>query len=450
MTAPLTDRSYWSSRLTFILAATGSAVGLGNIWKFPYIAGQHGGGAFVLVYLLCIALIGLPLMIAEILIGRRGGRAPADSIAHLAQADERSTRWRWAGTLGTLTAFLILTFYSVIGGWTLSYLWDAVLQGPGSDPGQVGQRFSMLLASPSRMLGWHTLFMLLTIGVVAGGIRQGIERAITVMMPALFLLLIALLAYSLTTVGIGASFRFMFSLDFSRLTTIGVLEALGQAFFTLSLGMSVMLAYGSHLRRSTPIPQAALTIVLLDTVVSLAVGIIIFAIAFSNDLDVGQGPGLLFQTLPLAFGNMAGGGLVAQVFFLLLLCAAWSSAISLLEPAVESLEARWGMPRLPAVALLGGIVWLIGILCALSFNVLAGFRPIAGLTLFDLLDFITANIMLPIAGLLIALFAGWVMTQSSTADEYGANAGFALWRLLIRYITPVLVIVVFLYNLSGL
>lgn len=449
MTTSIADRSYWSSRLAFVLAATGSAVGLGNIWKFPYVAGQHGGGSFVLTYLACIALIGLPLLIAEILIGRRGGAAPADSIARLARADHRSPAWRWAGTLGTVTAFLILTFYSVIGGWALSYLWQSLGGGLGADTVAIHRNFDELLASPLRLLGWHSLFMLVTAAVVAGGISRGIERAITIMMPALFVLLVLLLGYALTTDGIGASLEHLFHIDPGQFTTRASLDALGQAFFTLSLGMSVMIAYGAHLRRETSIPRAALVVIVLDTLVSLVVGVVIFAIAFSNQLDVGQGPGLIFQTLPLAFAGMGSGQLVAQLFFLLLLCAAWSSAISLLEPPVESLQARLRLSRPRAVALLGSGAWVIGILCALSFNLLSGFRPLGGMTLFELLDFLTSNLMLPLTGLCIALFAGWALSRSTTASEYGEGAGHGLWRWLIRYATPALVMVVFVYNLIG-
>lgn len=442
-------RGLWSSRLTFVLAATGSAVGLGNIWKFPYITGENGGGAFVLVYLICIASIGLPLLIAEVMIGRRGGSSPTDSITRVAVADGRSPQWRWVGTLGTCSAFLILTFYSIIGGWSLAYLWHA-LNGnfSGSDPGQIGQMFAELLAAPWTLIGWHTAFMLLAIGVVAAGIRRGIERAVSIIMPALFLLLLALAGYALTTDGFQASASFMFSPDFEQLSGAAVLEALGHAFFTLSLGMSIMLAYGSHLRADISIPRTALSVVVLDTLVSLLAGIAIFSIVFSNDMDAGQGPGLIFQTIPLAFNAMPGGSALAVAFFVLLLFAAWTSAISLLEPPAESLETRWGFSRRRAVWLLGACAWLIGIACALSFNLLDDVRPIGGMILFDLLDFVTANIMLPLVGLLIALFTGWAMRRSSCAEEFGAGTSFRLWYFLIRYITPALVLMVFLYKLS--
>ncbi len=443
-------RGFWSTRLAFIFAATGSAVGLGNIWKFPYITGEYGGGAFVLAYLVCIAVVGLPLLVAEIAIGRRGGSSPAASIEALAVAEGYSRQWRWVGSLGNIAAFLILTFYSVIGGWSMAYLWYALsgrLSGRDAEP--LLAMFPDLLASPGLLVFWHTLFMLLVVVVVSRGIGRGIERTVSVLMPAMLLLLLALVVYAFTTPAMGDSLAFMFRPDFSLLDTTGLLTALGHAFFTLSLGMSVMLAYGSHLHQRFSIVRSSLLIAALDTVIALLAGVAIFAIVFSNGLDPDAGPGLIFKTIPLALGDLALGYPLAVVFFFLLLFAAWSSAISLLEPTVEALETRWQWPRGRGSWLAGGLAWGIGVLCALSFNVLAHVQPLAGLTLFNLLDALTARILLPLTGLGIALFAGWVLSRRLMDDELGPGdqAWVGPWRFLIRYVTPLLVLAVFLFNL---
>lgn len=448
-------RGLWSSRLAFILAATGSAVGLGNIWKFPYVTGENGGGAFVLVYLLCIAVIGIPIMMAEVMIGRRGGCSPVKSLSLVARKDGLNPAWKLVGALGILAGFLILSFYSVIGGWAISYVGTAASgQLAGQSADAVGAIFSGLLGDPATLLAWHTLFMALVMVVVVRGVRSGLERAVSILMPALFVLLLIVVGYAMTTGHFGQAAAFLFQPDFSRLTTSGVLVALGHAFFTLSLGMAVMMAYGSYLPRNISIARTSITVSIIDTCVALLAGLAIFPIVFANGLEPGTGPGLIFQTLPLAFGQMPMGSLFGTLFFILLVFAAWTSGISLLEPIVEWLEERKGLNRTIGTLGAGFVCWALGIASILSLNLWADVAPLdfvpmlEGKTIFDLLDFFTANILLPLGGLLVALFAGWMMSREAMAGELALSPGaFRLWYATLRFVTPVAVAAVFVYNL---
>ncbi|MEH6576336.1 MAG: sodium-dependent transporter [Amphritea sp.] len=447
----------WSSRMAFILAASGSAVGLGNIWKFPYITGENGGGAFVLVYLLCIALIGIPIMIGEVMIGRRGGSSPINSMRQLVQRDGLSKRWIWLGGMGMLASFLILSFYSVIGGWALAYVGNSagsLFVGAGAD--SVGALFGDLLADPYTLLLWHSVFMVLVIMIVARGVSSGMEKAINILMPLLFALLLIMVGYAMSTDSFGEGFKFLFQPDFSKLTTEGVLTALGHAFFTLSLGMGVMMAYGSYLPKNVSIVKTAVTVSVVDTTVALLAGLAIFPLVFANGMEAGAGPGLIFQTLPIAFGQMPGGVLFGTLFFILLVVAAVTSAISLLEPAVEWLAEQKGISRLTGT-LIGGIsIWALGILTILSLNVWSDVTPLAmferfeGKTIFDLLDYVTANLMMPLSGLFIALFVGWSMSKQAAENELSIGNGLAYkaFMFVLRFITPAAVLVVFIYNLS--
>ena len=449
------QRGLWSSRLAFILAATGSAVGLGNIWKFPYVTGENGGGAFVLVYLLCIAIIGIPIMMAEVMIGRRGGHSPVNSIKAIAQRDGLNPAWKLVGAVGILAGFLILSFYSVIGGWAISYVGTTASgQLSGQTADAVGAIFSGLLSNPGTLLLWHTVFMALVMLVVAKGVRSGLERAVSILMPALFVLLLIVVGYAMTTGHFGQAAAFLFQPDFSKLTTSGVLVALGHAFFTLSLSMAVMMAYGSYLPKKISIAKTSITVSVIDTGVALLAGLAIFPIVFANGLEPGAGPGLIFQTLPLAFGQMPMGSLFGTLFFILLIFAAWTSGISLLEPIVEWLEEQKGMNRTVSTLAAGVVCWALGIASILSLNLWADFAPLGfipmleGKTIFDLLDFFTANILLPLGGLLVALMAGWVMSKPAMEKELALSPGtFNLWFVTVRFITPIAVGVVFIYNL---
>lgn len=436
----------WGSRWAFILAATGSAVGLGNIWKFPYITGENGGGAFVLVYLLCIALIGLPLMMAEVLIGRRGRQNPINSLNSLAEEEGRPRAWRFLGWCGVLAGFLILSYYSVIAGQAMAYvprLFFGVFDGVTPDGAH--SIHATLVGDPERLLAWHTLFMLITMFVVTRGVQHGLEKSVRYMMPALFAILLMLVGYAANT---GEYFdhalHFLFEADFSKLTHESVLIAMGHAFFTLSLGMGAIMVYGSYLPQQTSIFRVSVAISIMDTMVALLAGLAIFPLVFANGLEPAAGPSLIFETLPIAFGHMLGGQLFGGLFFVLLVFAAWSSAISLVEPIVAWMVENLNMTRLNATLLSGTIIWTLGLLTIFSFNIGAAWT-LFGMTAFELLDYLTANIMLPLGGLMIALFAGWVMKRSSTVDELAMGDGLLYkgWRILIRYISPAAIIIVF-------
>ncbi|OZB15024.1 MAG: sodium-dependent transporter [Marinobacter sp. 34-60-7] len=459
---PATDsgngaRGFWSSRLAFILAATGSSVGLGNIWKFPYVTGENGGGAFVLVYLLCIAVIGIPIMMAEVFIGRNGRHNPITSVRLVAERNLASSGWRLAAIIGMLAAFIILSFYSVIGGWAASYIGHAAVGDfAGGTAESMGELFSGLLASPGQLLAWHTLFMALVVLVVSRGLKAGLERAVTILMPALFVLLLVVVGYATTTGHFGQAVSFLFTPNFAALTIEGVLVALGHAFFTLSLGMAVMMAYGSYVSRDTSIGKTAVSVAIIDTMVALMAGLAIFPVVFANGLEAGAGPGLIFQTLPLAFGNMPMGTLFGTLFFVLLLFAAWTSGISLLEPVVEWVEEKTSLGRTGSAVVVGFLCWALGIVSILSLNLWSDVTPLGmfaafeGKTIFDLLDYFTANVMLPLSGLLTALFVGWFVAKESLKSDLAlADGSFGLWYSLIRYVTPIAVAVVFVYNLTA-
>ncbi|MDH3900503.1 MAG: sodium-dependent transporter, partial [Gammaproteobacteria bacterium] len=443
----------WSTRLAFILAATGSAVGLGNIWKFPYIAGENGGGAFVLVYLVCIAVIGIPIMMSEVMLGRRGRQSPINTMRTLAAEENVSSHWKWLGWAGVISGFLILSYYSVIAGWALAYVFRA---GTGLITGQTADGiqsiFSNLVNDPERLLAWHTIFMVMTMTVVARGVRSGLERAVRLLMPALFVLLMVLVGYAWNSGSFEQGIDFLFTPDFSKIDADGVLTAMGHAFFTLSLGMGAIMVYGSYLPDNVSIAKTSIAISVMDTLVALLAGMAIFPIVFANGLEPGAGPGLIFQTLPIAFGHMDYGAFFGMLFFILLVFAAWTSAISLIEPAVAWLVENRGMTRVFASVVAGLVTWLFGLLTVFSFNVWSDVKLLSWIgvfqdkTIFDLLDYLTANIMLPLGGLLIAVFAARQMSRNSSVDELSMGDGFfyKLWRFLVRYITPIAVFIVFL------
>ena len=439
----------WSSKLVFILAATGSAVGLGNIWKFPYITGENGGGTFVLVYLLCIALIGIPIMMAEVMLGRRGRRSPINTMALLASEEGKSNGWVALGWMGVVAGFLILSYYSVIAGWAMSYVFrtgSGMFVGATADG--VSSIFTELVSDPEKLLAWHTIFMVMTMIVVARGVKNGLEKAVTFLMPLLFGLLLLVVGYAMTTGHFKQGLDFLFTPG--PITGEAVLIAMGHAFFTLSLGMGAIMVYGSYLPKTTSITQAAFAVALADTAVALLAGMAIFPIVFANGLEPGAGPGLIFKTLPIAFGHMEGGILIGVSFFLLLVFAAWTSAISLIEPAVAYLVENRGMKRVYAAVWIGIATWLVGIGSVLSFNVWADKTwslpfIFENKNFFDTLDYLTANIMLPLGGLFIAIFAGWLMREQSSREEMNTWPWlFKLWRFLVRFVTPLAVIIVFL------
>ena len=436
---------HWSSRMAFILAVTGSAVGLGNIWKFPYIAGQNGGGAFVLVYLVCVIVIGMPVMMSEILIGRRGRRNPVATMKLLGEEEGSSRNWSYVGALGVLAGIFILSYYSVVAGWTLSYVVkSAAGTFAGATAEVVSAEFGNFVGNFWLVALSHTIFMGLTIFVVARGVERGLEQAVRFMVPALLLLMIVLLGYSLASGYFGHGLAFMFTPDFEKLSWDSVLAAMGQAFFTLSIGMGAVMAYGAYLPEETSITGASAAVVTADTAIAMLAGLVIFPLVFANGLDPADGPGLVFDTLPLAFGQMSGGIFFSTLFFILLSFAAWTSAIGLMEPAVAWLVEHFSKTRAQAAVMIGLLIWVLGFGSVVSFNVLADFTFYKG-TIFDNVDHLTSNVMLPLGGLFIVVFAGWVMCRNSTADELGgAGALYKLWRFLARVVAPVGILFVFL------
>lgn len=444
---PQSIHGMWSSRFAFVLAATGSAVGLGNIWRFPYVTSDNGGGAFVLVYLGCIVLVGLPLMLSEILVGRRGRMSPINAIRYVAGETGASKWWMGIGALGIVAAILFLSFYSVIGGWTLHYASHYLIDlfgGTGiTDPGAT---YEAMLGSARTLTLWHAIFMLLTVGVVAFGVEKGLERAVRILMPLLLLLLLILLGYSMTTGAFGQAMSFLFTPDFSRLNAGMVLTALGQAFFTLSLGMCAIMTYGAYLPADADIPKVGATVAAADTGVALLAGMAIFPVVIAFGLSPeGGGPGLIFTSLPLAFADMSFGILYGLMFFGLLSVAAWTSSISLLEPPTAYLVEATNLTRKKAAFLVAFLVWVLGLASVLSFNVLSDFL-IGGLNMQELVEYVAADLMLPIGGFFTAIFAGWIVSKTITREELGKRFpawAYTLWLWLARVVTPVLILMVF-------
>ena len=437
----------WSSRLTFVMAATGSAVGLGNIWKFPYITGENGGGAFVLVYLLCVAGLGIPLMMAEVMLGRRGKQTPVNTMRALAAETDASQRWQLIGWCGTLAGILILAYYSVIGGWTIGYMFHAALgRFSGLSGDGATSLFGDFVGNPLAQVGWHTTFMLITMFIVARGVRNGLEKAVTYLMPLLVVLLLVLLGYAMTTGSFLKGLAFLFLPDFTHLSGASILTALGHAFFTLSLGMGTIMVYGAYVPKGTSIAGTSVAIAVADTLVAFIAGMAIFPIVFANALTPGAGPSLIFETIPVAFGHMAGGTLFGTLFFVLLLIAAWTSSISLVEPAVTMMIENFNLTRHVATFWTGLATWLLGFGTVFSFNVWADVK-VLGLNFFEHLDFLTSNLMLPIGGIFMAIFAGWVMSKHVSRAELNMKSavGYSLWHALIRVVAPIAVSIVLLH-----
>ncbi|WP_148251964.1 sodium-dependent transporter [Aidingimonas lacisalsi] len=438
----------WGSQRAFILAVTGAAVGLGNIWRFPYVAGENGGAAFLALYVGFVVLLGLPVMMAEILIGRAGRRSPSQSLAHLARQAGQSTHWRWVGSFGGVTVFLILSFYSVVSGWSIEYL-VATINGSFVDaaPDQVAADFERFLADPLRMTFNHTLFLLLTMSVVAAGVSNGLEKLNNLMMPLLYVLLAVLVFHATTTVGFAQAMDWLFTPELSAVNPGVVLNAMGHAFFTLAVGACALMAYGAYMPDHQSLPRAVGMVAILDITVALLSGIAIFSVVFSQGMDPAAGPGLMFVTLPIAFADMPLGSVWLGMFFLLLLMATWTSSINLAEPMVAGLQGL-GWRRSRATALVTVSVWLLGLLSVLSFSTLADVHWLAGRNFFELVSTVPSDVFLPLGGLLIAIFAVWVLPRDIAlrALDAGPN-GFRLWRAVVRYISIPLMCLVLISSL---
>lgn len=436
----------WSSRLMFVLAATGSAVGLGNIWRFPYITSENGGGAFVLVYLGCILVVGLPILFSEIVIGRRGRMSPINSLKELADDAGASRAWMGLGWLGVIAGFLVLSFYSVVAGWTLHYGFlylRELLGAPGiTDPTAT---FGALLANAGELTFWHGVFMVMTLGVVALGVEKGLERAVGILMPVLFALLLILLLYGISTGHFMDAVSFMFKPDWSQVSGGMIVTAMGQAFFTLSLGMCAIMTYGAYLPSHVNVPKVGTAVALSDTAVALIAGLAIFPVIIAFGIDPGSGgAGLIFTSLPLAFAEMPFGIAYGMAFFLLLSVAAWTSAISLMEPAVAYLVEATNLSRKTAALLVAILGWLAGLASVFSFNIWSEIS-VGGKSIMDAIEFVAADVMLPIGGLLTAIFAGWILSKTITREELDDKMhdwAFKAWLWLTRVVTPLLILVV--------
>ena len=447
----------WSSRTAFLLAAIGAAVGLGNIWRFPYLAGENGGSAFVLVYIACVVLIGIPILIAELMMGRRGRLSPINTFGALARDEGQSHHWRKAGWLAVITITLAGTFYMVVAGWVLAYV-PLAASGSfnGIDKTGAEAMFDTLLADPSRLAAWYAIFLALTVFVVASGIRRGLERAVRFLMPSLFVLLVILVIYAAATGDFRQGAHFLFAFDFSRITPKVVLYAAGQAFFTLGIAQAVMMTYAAYIPRHVSLVGAAFTIAAADLIVALLAALVIFPIVFANGLEPAGGPGLIFVTLPIAFGQMPAGALFGTLFFVLVSIAALTSTISGLEPVVSWAEEHRGWKRSRVAILLGMGIWVVGLTCVFSFNILRDVAPLdmfavfRGKTFFDLFEYVTVNIMMPVNGMLIAIFAGWLMSKKSILDELSITDGgfYRGFRFLLRFVAPTAVIAIFYFNLK--
>ena len=438
----------WSSGFTFILAAVGAAVGLGNIWKFPYVVGVSGGGAFVLVYLGCVLFIAVPILIAELWIGRAGGHSPPIAMANVAKKAGSGGPWSLVGYMAMAVGYLIATYYSVIAGWTLAYIFKAASGFGDAEPIAVAQQFDSLLADPVALTFWHTVFMAIALFIVGRGLKDGIEKVVTILMPALFAMLLLMIGYAAVEGDFAKAVSFLFSADFSKIDSGTVLVAIGQAFFSISVAMGLLMTYGSYVPKGVSLTKSALIIAGADTMVALLAGLMIFPLVFGNDLDPGQGPGLIFQTLPAAFADMTGGVVFGVIFFILLAFAAVTSIIAIIEPIIRFAEGKWNMRRRNGVLVFGTLAWAIGLLTVFSFNIwsdvapLGQFRIFEGKTMFDLIDYFTANLMMPLGGILMALFVGWRIKPSVLAEDlsFGSTALFNVWLWMIRVVVPLAIL----------
>jgi len=449
------QREHWGTRLGFVLAAVGSAVGLGNIWKFPYITGENGGGLFVLIYLVCIALVGIPLLMAEITLGRASQKSPVGAFSKLAG---QNSNWKIVGFLGVLSGFVILSYYSVVAGWALNYTFMSLTNFfEGKTPDQIGALFGELYAAGGINVFWHAIFMLLVVGVVIGGVKKGIEKWNRFLMPVLILIFIVLAIVSIFLDGWSEAVNFVFFPHLDRLKPSGVLEALGHAFFTLSLGMGAMLTYGSYLTKENDIPKASVMIGVLDTMVALLACMVMFPIIFTYGHDPQAGPGLVFQTMPIIFSEIGGGGMfLSFVFFVLIVFAALSSGVSLLEVVASYFIDEQGWNRKKATLVTAGIVFLFGIPSALSGsgNLFPQWESMYGKNFFDTVDYLASNWMLPLGGLFISIYVGWSLDPALRETEFASGTNWTKswfykgWVILLKYVAPVAVFLIIIQRVG--
>jgi NSS family neurotransmitter:Na+ symporter len=448
----------WSSKWGFLLAAVGFAVGMGNIWRFPNVLGQNGGSAFLFLYLGCALGIGLPLLITELTIGRRGRSSAPGSLVAVANEVGRSTRWGGVGSLGIFCAFIILSYYTVISGWTLDYFVRAArgaLQGVNAT--ESAAMFSGLLKNPWLLIFWNTVVHLMIFYVIRQGVQSGLERAVKILMPALFVTLVVMVIYGAIAGDMAATIKYLLEPDFSKVTFGTAMAAIGQAFFSIGIGMGSLIVFGAYLPEDYSIPRSATAIIFLDTGVALLAGFAIFPLVFQYGLEPTSGAGLIFETLPLAFGQMPGGQMFGAIFFMLLISAALSSCLGLAEGCVNWVDEQWGVKREKGVLMIIGATWLVGILSILSLGAWSGFYPLdfipgyAGMGIFDALDHLAANNLLLVGGMLLSVFFGWLVPKALKLEEMGVKDGlfFQFWRVMIRFVIPPILFVVLYKGIVG-
>lgn len=447
----------WASHSGFILAAIGFAVGLGNIWRFPYMTGAHGGSAFLFIYLTCVIVIALPLLITELAIGRRGRSDPSGSIRVVAAQSGANLVWRHVGTLAVFCVFIILSYYTVLAGWTVDYLVRSAV-GSFEDIGRddANTMFSGLMNNPLRLLLWHTIISLLIIVIVRRGVQAGVEKAAKMLMPALFLALVIMVMYGAVAGNMAAAVKFLLEPDFSKVTSKTILAAIGQAFFSIGIGEAVLITFGAYLPNSVSIPRSAIIIVIADTGVALLAGFAIFPLVFAHGLEPSSGAGLIFQTLPIAFGQMPYGSFFASVFFILLMVAALSSCIGLGEAVVSWVDEKWRIKREKGIIIAITTTWIVGFASIMSLGEWSGYYPfsfipaLAEKNIFDALDFIAANILLLLGALLTSIFFGWLVPKQLKLDETGISDGplFLFWDLMLRFLIPVILCISLISGIS--
>lgn len=439
----------WTTRSAFLLASIGFAVGLGNIWRFPYVVGENGGAAFIAVYLVCVFAIGAPILIGELLIGRRGGGSPDRAVRAAALEAGRSASWGWLGSMTLVTAFAIIVTYSVVAGWVLAYLASSVAGGFAAVTAEGAQaRFDDLLASPGLLLLWTALGLACSGLILGAGLKSGVERAVRVLMPLLFALMALMAVYNAFFDGFPQAVSYLLTPNFSKLSANAFLAAIGQAFFSIGVAMAGMMTFGAYLPKDYPLARSALIIVAADTLVAMVAGLVVFPAVFRFGLDIASGPGLIFQTLPVAFSRMSAGVVIAPLFFLLLSVAAITSMVGLIEPLVRTVQQRIGLARKPATAFVLLAIGLFSVASVFGYNLASDFT-LFGRDINAAVDFVSNQILLPVGGLLIAVFAGWVMTPADTRSELHlmSDRGFRVWRLLVRYVSPVAVLVILITGL---
>jgi NSS family neurotransmitter:Na+ symporter len=448
MAKPEPIAPHWTSGASFVLVAAGLAIGLGNLWRFPFLAGQYGGGAFVLTYIAAVLVFGLPIIIAELVIGRRGGGTPGDAVRKLGPDNGMRRLWAVIGWLSIFIPFIGIAYYSVVAGWVVDYSFDFIASGgfPAGDAASHQARFDSMLASPIRVVAGHLVFMTLVAIVVARGVTEGLEKMAKLLMPALFLLMIGLAAYASITGDFAKAAAFLFKPDFSKLTAEGVGAAAGQAFFSLGIGLGALMTFGAYLPKGVSIIRVASAVAIADTSISLIAGLSIFPITFALGIDPAAGPGLVFVSMPAAFAEMPGGYFVGSAFFVLLFIAAFTTGVATIEPVVAWLSAK-GLNRISATVAAAASAWVVGLAAAFSFNLWCDVRLLSWLpsfsdkSIFDILDFSISTIFLPLNGLLIALFAGWALSSAATKDELRTSkVAHQAWRFAICFLAPIVIV----------